>query len=119
LHHAADCAPPHEAVELDFVDPETGEDVLPTLGFTAMMLRCDAPVRPPLRSCSSVFHVVKGRGASTINGERFIWRSGDTFSAPVFAKIEHRAENEPAFLIRAHDTPLQRKLDYYEERQRD
>ena len=107
-----------EAAELDYVNPETGDDVLPTMGFTAMMIGSGGLIRPPLRSCSSVFHVVKGRGASTVNGESFKWVAGDTFSAPVFAEIEHRAEEEPAFLIRGHDTPLQRKLDYYEERPR-
>ena len=119
LRGAADHTAHGEAVELDYVNPETGKDVLPTMGFTAMMIRPDVPARPPLRSCSSVFHVVKGRGRSKVNGESFEWRAGDTFSAPVFAVVEHCAEDvEPAFLIRGHDTPLQEKLDYYEERPR-
>ena len=44
--------------------------------------------------------------------------AGDTFSAPCFSLIEHAAAKEPAFLIRVHDTPLQQKLNYYEERPR-
>ena len=117
LRVAADQSARGEAAEIDYVNPETGEDVLPTMGFTAMLIKPDDPDRPPLRSCSSVFHVVEGRGGSTINGESFEWVAGDTFSAPVFAHIEHRAGGgAPAFLIRGHDTPLQRKLDYYEER---
>lgn len=108
-----------EPAEVDFVNPETGDDVLPTFGFTAMMLTPGAPDRPPLRSCSSVFHVIEGEGESIVAGEIFRWRAGDTFSAPVFAQIEHRAGGgAPAFLIRGHDTPLQRKLDFYEERPR-
>lgn len=83
------------------------------MGFTAMMLRNNLPDRPPLRSCSSVFHVIKGRGTSTINGEALVWAEGDTFSALVFALIEHRADGDEPALIRCHDTPLQRKLDYY------
>jgi gentisate 1,2-dioxygenase len=35
----------------------------------------------------------------------------------VFSLIKHSAK-EPAFLIRVHDTPLQQKLNYYEERPR-
>jgi gentisate 1,2-dioxygenase len=66
-----------------------------------------------------VFHVVKGAGSSTVNGESFTWKQGDTFSAPVFARLEHQASGtEPAFLIRVHDAPLQHKLGYYEERAR-
>jgi gentisate 1,2-dioxygenase len=34
----------------------------------------------------------------------------------VFAAIAHQAEDEPAFLIRIHDAPLQERLGYYEER---
>lgn len=107
-----------EAAELDFVNPETGEDVLPTMGFTAMMLGAGQVDRPPLRSASSAFHVVAGQGQSVVNGEVIKWGPKDTFTAPVFAEIEHRATGEEAFLIRVHDRPLQDKLGYYEERER-
>jgi gentisate 1,2-dioxygenase len=118
LRSAAAYTPESEAVEFDFVNPETGTAVLPTMGFTAMMLRPDQLIQPPLRSCSSIFHIVKGRGTTTINGKTVEWKAGDTFSVPVFAQIDHRAAGEPAFLMRGHDTPLQEKLDYYEERPR-
>jgi gentisate 1,2-dioxygenase len=89
------------------------------MGFTAMMLRPGETVAPPLRSTSAVHHVVAGAGQSTVNGETFAWKRGDTFSAPVFALIEHGVTGkDPAFLIRVHDTPLQEKLNYYEERPR-
>ncbi len=108
-----------EAVELDYVNPETGDPCLPTMGFTAMMLRPGETVRPPRRSASAVFHVVQGAGRSSVNGKSFSWKRGDTFSAPVFASIEHGAAGkEPAFLIRVHDAPLQQKLGFYEERPR-
>jgi gentisate 1,2-dioxygenase len=103
-------------VELDYVNPETGESCLPIMGFTAMMLAPDAPSRPPLRSSSAVFHVISGSGVSTINGARHAWKAKDTFSAPVFAAIEHEAKGGPAFLVRIHDAPLQEKLGFYEER---
>jgi gentisate 1,2-dioxygenase len=108
-----------EAVELDYVNPETGESCLPTMGFTAMMLRPGEVLRPPQRSSSAVFHVIAGKGTSIVEGVRHDWVARDTFSAPVFAKIEHRAaDDEPAFLIRIHDAPLQERLGYYEERER-
>ncbi|HEX2215772.1 MAG TPA: cupin domain-containing protein [Xanthobacteraceae bacterium] len=119
LRKLAEYTPLTEPVEMHYVNPTSGMPPLPTLGFTAMMLRPGEAGRPPIRSASAVFHVVKGAGASTINGTRFEWKQGDTFSAPVFARIEHAAErSEPAFLIRIHDAPLQHKLGYYEERPR-
>lgn len=107
----------HEAAELDYVNPETGESCLRVLGFTAMMLRPGQTVRPPLRSSSAVFHVVAGKGRTTVNGETKSWSRKDTFSVPVFAELTHEAEDE-AFLIRIHDAPLQEKIGYYEERPR-
>ena len=108
-----------ETSELDYINPETGQSCLPTMGFTAMLLRPGETSRPPLRSASSVFHVVSGRGQSIVNGVTHIWGPKDTFSAPVFAATEHKATgDDPAFLIRIHDTPLQEKLGFYEERAR-
>jgi len=104
-----------EVAELDYINPETGQDVLPTMGFTAMMLAAGQSEAPPLRSASAAFHVVKGRGTSLVNGQEIAWAPKDTFTAPVFADITHRAEEE-SFLVRIHDRPLQDKLGYYEER---
>jgi gentisate 1,2-dioxygenase len=119
LRALAEHTPRGEPVEIDYVNPETGDACLPTMGFTAVMLRTGETARPPLRSSSAVFHVVKGAGRSGINGESFGWKQGDTFSAPVFARVEHQAQgSDPAFLIRVHDGPLQHKLGYYEERPR-
>lgn len=107
------------AVELDYVNPETGESCLTIMGFTAMMLRSGRAERPPLRSASSVFHVISGSGVTTVGGTRHAWGPKDTFSAPPFAEIEHQAADAgSAFLIRIHDAPLQEKLGYYEERAR-
>jgi gentisate 1,2-dioxygenase len=105
--------------ELDYINPETGENCLKTIGFTAMMLSPGQTCGAPLRSCGSVFHVISGRGGSIVNGREYTWGPKDTFSAPVFADIEHQSGADvPAFLIRIHDAPLQEKLGYYEERVR-
>lgn len=117
LRRLAEHSDDGEAVELDYVNPETGQSCLPVLGFTAMMLKPGETVRPPLRSSSAVFHVISGTGRTIVNGEAMDWSRKDTFSAPVFAEIEHTGSEE-AFLIRIHDSPMQEKLGYYEERAR-
>ncbi len=103
--------------ELDYINPETGADVLPTLGFTAMHLQAGSKASPPLRSSSCAFHVIKGSGKTEVNGVSFEWGPKDTFTAPVFAELTHEA-NTDAFLVRVHDRPLQERLGYYEERAR-
>ncbi len=117
LRNLAAYTDPEQPVELDYVNPETGDSCLPTLGFTAMLLRPSEIVRPPRRSTSQVFHVIFGSGQSSINAEPFGWKRGDTFSAPVFAKISHQTDAKgPSFLLQIHDGPLQEKLGFYEER---
>lgn len=109
---------PGEAVELDYINPETGESCLPIMGFTAMLLPPGRARLSPLRSSSALFHVVEGTGRSRVDGASFAWEPGDTFSAASFARIEHEAAkgDKPAFLIRIDDEPMQRKLGFFAER---
>ncbi len=104
-------------IELDYVNPETGEAVLPTMGFTAMMIGAGDTLEPVLKSSSAAFHVIKGSGQVTINGETLTYGPKDTFTAPVFANMSFSAAEE-TFMVRVHDRPLQEKLGYYEERAR-
>jgi gentisate 1,2-dioxygenase len=117
LKSLSEHTPRGEPIELDYVNPETGDDCLPTMGFTATMFRAGESIRSPIRSSSAVFHAIEGRGSSRVNGQTFSWGPADTFSAPVFADLEHSAQ-EDAFLIRIHDAPLQKNLGFYEERPR-
>ena len=107
----------NQVAEIDYVNPETGEDVLTTMGFTAMMLSAGQKDAPPLKSTSCAFHIISGSGTSLINGKTVAWSAKDTFTAPVFSKITHDASSE-AFIICIHDKPLQDRLGYYEERPR-
>lgn len=82
-----------------------------------MMIAAGAHSAPPLKSFCSAFHVVKRRGTIMIDGQEFEWGPKHIFTAPVFAKVTHTAVSD-AFIVRAHDCPLQEKLGYNEERQR-
>ncbi|MEM1146170.1 MAG: cupin domain-containing protein [Pseudomonadota bacterium] len=108
---------PDGTAELEYINPETGQSPLPTIGFTATYLPAGKCHAPPLRSCSSAIHIISGHGETRINGETFAWGPKDTFSIPVFAELEHQASADACF-IRVHDRPLQETLKYYEERHR-
>ena len=101
--------------EMEFINPETGESVLPTLGFCALLIRAERQCMPARCSPAAAFHVVEGRGCSEINGEKIRWQEKDTFCAPAFASIVHEAE-EDSYLIRIDESPLHQKLGIYEER---
>ena len=103
---------PH--AEVDYINPETGGDILAALGFSALMIRAGGTHRPRRRSAPAAFHVVEGSGCSRVNGEKIDWGRKDTFSVPGFALISHMAARESS-LIRIDESPLHRKLGIYRE----
>ena len=100
---------------MDYVNPENGQSVLPTMGFTGVKIKKGTVINNSILSISSAFSIIKGKGKTKINDQVINWKSKDTFTAPVFSKIEHIIE-EDTYIIHIHDKPLQEKLGYYEER---
>lgn len=104
-----------EAVQLAYVNPETGRSCLPTLGFSAQLLRAGQDLRPRRRSASSVVHVIEGQGESLIDGVSLRWSEGDTLAIPTHAEVTHRAQGKDAYLFHVDDAPMQRALGFYED----
>lgn len=116
LAELARVTPLGQAVHLAYVNPETGRECMPTLGFSAIMLRPGEEVRLPRRSSSAVFHVVEGGGSAVIDGEVLTFEEADTLAAPTHATIvlSNASKTEPAFLFMVDDAPMQRKLGFHE-----
>lgn len=104
-----------DAVQLAYVNPETGAPCLPTLGFSAQLLRDGLDFSPRRRSASSVMHVIEGCGESEIDGVTLKWSEGDTVAIPTHAEIKHRASQGNAYLFHVDDAPTQRALGFYQE----
>ena len=106
-----------EAVQLAYVNPETGRECMPILGFSAIMLRPGEERAPPRRSASCGFLAVGGAGQAEIDGATLDWEDDDVFVGPTHATIRLRnaSSRAPAFLIQVDDAPMQRKLGFYEE----
>jgi len=65
---------------------------------------------------SSIFHVVRGRGRSLIDGNSFDWEKGDIIALPSWA--EHNFANtgtEDAILFSISDRPVLEALGLYRE----
>lgn len=107
----------NEPVQLAYINPETGRECMPILGFSALMLRPGEELRPRRRSASHGYLVVEGLGETEIDGTTLVWQENDIFVAPTHATIRHcnGLLKEPAFLIQFDDAPLQKKLGIYEE----
>jgi gentisate 1,2-dioxygenase len=103
-------------VHIGYVNPETGEECLPTLGFSALMLRPGEELSLPRDSASAVFHIVTGSVYADVNGTSLTAEEADVFAAPVHARVRlaNRSVTKPAFLFRIDDAPLQRRIGIYE-----
>lgn len=106
-----------DIVQLAYVNPETGGECLPILGFSAIMLRPGETIRPVRRSASAVLHVVEGEGQAVVDGVELSWGGQDTMAVPTHAQVEitNRSNSKPAFLFQVDDAPMQKKLGFFEE----
>jgi gentisate 1,2-dioxygenase len=99
-----------------YVNPETGQECLPTLGFSALRLEPRTPTRLPRQSASMLFHVVEGEGHAQIDEASLSFSQFDTLAVPNYAEIRIEAHGKfPAYLFIIDDAPLQRRLGFYEE----
>lgn len=105
-----------ELVQLAYVNPETGAECLPTLGFSAIMLRPGEEIRLPRRSASGVVHVVEGAGCALVDDAQHNFAEADTLAIPTHAEVtlSNASSSQPAFLFMVDDAPLHRKLGIYE-----
>jgi len=107
------------AVQVTYVNPETGVDPENNLGFHALMLRPGEEVRLPVRSPACVYHVIEGKADAVIGDSRFSLDEADTCCSPGFTQVRLRnlMADKPTFIFLADETPLHRKLGVYEVRE--
>ena len=107
-----------EAVQVSYVNPETGADAQNILGFYALMLRPGQTLRLPVRSPAVVFHQIEGHSEIRIGETLFGLEEADTCCAPGYTSVTLRnlSSTEPGFLFLADESPLHRKLGVYENR---
>lgn len=110
--------PALDAVQITYVNPETGADAENILGFYALMLRPGQTLRLPARSPAQVFHIIEGSVEVKIMDSTFTLVEADTCCAPGYEAVtlKNLSANQPAFLFIADESPLHRKLGVYENR---
>jgi gentisate 1,2-dioxygenase len=118
LDNLARIQPEIDAVQLAYVNPETGADAQSILGFSALMLRPGESLQLPARSSATVFHVIEGSTSITAQASCFVLGEADTCCIPGYVPISlvNASATEPAFVFMADDAPLQKKLGVYEVR---
>ena len=110
--------PTLEAVQLSYVNPETGGDVQNILGYYALMLRPGQSLTLPPRSPASVFHVIEGAAVVQVEDQRFALAEADTCCAPGYTQVSlaNPSASAAAFIFIADESPLHRKLGVFETR---
>ena len=110
--------PALQAVQLTYVNPETGADAQNILGFYALMLRPGQLLTLPVRSPAMVFHVIEGGAEVTVQDQAFTLLEADTCCAPGYSAVSLRntSSDQPAFIFIADESPLHRKLGVFENR---
>jgi gentisate 1,2-dioxygenase len=111
--------PELEAVQLTYVNPETGSDAQNILGFYALMLRPGQSLTLPARSPAMVFHLIEGGADVQIGEAAYTLAEADTCCAPGYTGVtlRNRSGKTPACFFIADETPLHRKLGVLEVRE--
>ena len=106
------------AVQVAYVNPETGADCMQVLGYSALMLRAGERLEMPARSTAMVFHQIEGGADVAIEEHRFSLAEADTCCIPGYVPVvmHNRSNLVPAFIFIADDAPLHKKLGVYEVR---
>ena len=84
---------PFDDVALEYRNPFTGGPVMASIACCIQLLRPGVHTRSHRHTSSIVYFVVRGRGASQINGERFNWKDRDFLVVPNWAWHEHVNES--------------------------
>ena len=110
--------PALEAVQVTYVNPETGGDAENILGFYALMLRPGQTLRLPARSPAQVFHIIEGSVEANIVNSTFTLVEADTCCAPGYEAVtlKNLQTSQASFIFVADESPLHRKLGVYENR---
>lgn len=118
LQALAAAQPDERAVQLTYVNPETGGHAENVLGFYALMLRPGQALQLPARSPAAVFHVIEGGARLDVESSSFVLGEADTCCVPGYRPLAlvNRSATTPAFLFVADEAPLHEKLGVYEVR---
>jgi gentisate 1,2-dioxygenase len=107
---------PYEGIALEYTNPQTGGPVTPTISCRIQMLRRGEKLKARRVTGSSVFHVVRGRGKTVIDGKAFDWAKGDIIALPSWAQHAHEnTGTEDAILFSISDRPVIEALGLYRE----
>ena len=105
---------PYDGVSVEYTNPGTGGPALATIACFAQLLQAGQHTKAHRHTGGTIYHVIKGKGHSVIEGKRFDWEEKDTIVVPSWAYHEHAAQEE-SVLFSYTDSPLLQPFGLYRE----
>src|SRR2546426_1063848 len=86
LRRAEQAPDPFDDTLLEYIDPESGSSLRPTVACYLQLLRPRAQTRAHRETSCAVYRVVQGRGVTTVDDQTFEWEPGGFFVGPPRAR---------------------------------
>jgi len=96
------------------VQIELGHPDLDTISLWMIRLAPGTKTAPYRTTANNIYAVVRGRGATIIDGRSFAWERGDVIAVPTWYQHHHEADQD-SVLFRVTDEPVMFKLGYLRE----
>lgn len=107
---------PCDGLLLTYSHPLTGGPTTPTMSAQIQLLTPHLVTRAHRHNCTTRYHVVRGEGATIVDGERLEWTQGDLFLLPPWAWHHHENHGSgDAILFSVTDKPTMVALEFYRE----
>lgn len=109
----------HAIVRYTSKEPgHAGEEVSKAIGAQCERIDAGITTEAVRETTSAVYHVVDGKGHSTVGETTVEWVKGDTFTVPSWAKYSHHADDK-TYLYRFDDRPMITALGFYRNEKED
>jgi gentisate 1,2-dioxygenase len=106
----------YDGALIRFVNPVGGCFTLPTMSCEIQLLTPGQITQSHRHASTSLYHVFRGHGRTTVGETTLEWRKGDCFVVPLW--VRHRHENhsdEEVVLFSINDRPLMESIGLYRE----
>jgi len=108
------CDPCH-GIKRRYTNPDTGDDVMPTLSAFLRLLPKGFSSEPYRQTDACVYSVVEGHGHTTVGDVTLEWGPKDAFVVPTWVEHRHFVGDEDAVLFSYSDRGVQEKLGLWRE----
>jgi gentisate 1,2-dioxygenase len=105
---------PYDGIMLEYVDPVSGNPVMPSMSFRSQMLRPGEATKSHRRMASTMYVCLEGGGRTQVGDVTLEWGRNDVFAVPSWHWHRHvNTGPGDAFLYSVTDEPAMRRLGLY------